>query len=381
MLVAGPEKMKIVDFDLERGQSLWENEVDWNLSESGVHPVDLRGLAEMGLDLAEIETTPLGYIQTNGSPELRRTLAEQYPGASADHIEITNGTSEANFLLAQTLLEPGDVVLSQTPNYLQVAGVARNLGATAESFGLCQEKDWEPDWEEFESGLEKRPSLIYLSHPNNPTGHLLSRESRARIVDGAERVGAWLLVDEVYRGAELDGEISPSFWGASDRVIVVGGLSKAYGLPGARIGWLVAPPEIVERCWALHDYTSIAPGTLGDRIARFAVQPENQTRLFARARSYMLPNRDLFREWVDGMEGLVDYNEPRAGAYAFVRYNAPIQSVALCDALRERRSVLLVAGAWMGMEGFLRIGLGTPRLILAEGLCLVKEELGAVASS
>lgn len=373
--------MRIETFDLERGQSLWEHVVELNLSESGVHPVSLLDLAEMGLDLAEVEAAPLAYVQTNGTPELRRALSELYPGTTPDHFEVTNGTSEANYIVGQTLLEPGDSILFETPNYLQVAGLARNLGARLETFALRQEAGWEPDWESFEEGIEKKPSLIYVSHPNNPTGYCLGSESMARIVEGAESCGAWLLADEVYRGAEHDGRVSPGFWGLYDRTIVTCGLSKAYGMPGARIGWIVGPPEVVERCWACHDYTTIAPGALSDRIALFAVQPEIQARLYERARSYMVPNRELFREWVEEFDGFLEYTEPSAGAYAFVKYNAEMSSIELCEEIRLRQSVLIVPGAWMGMENYLRFGLGTPRENLEEGLRRVGKELRRLAGA
>lgn len=360
--------MSFVTFDLERGQSLWENVVEFNLSESGVHPLSLRELEGFGLDLDEILETPLAYVQTNGTPELRGAIAELYPGSTADGIEVVNGTSEANYLAAGLLMEDGGGLLAEVPNYLQVAGLARNLGVEVATFPLRPDEGWRPDWEAFEKGLADAPRLVYVSHPNNPTGYILDDDEQQRIVAGVERAGAWLLADEVYRGAELNGVESASFWGRSDRVLVTSGLSKAYGLPGARIGWIVTSEAIAGACWARHDYTTIAPGALSDRIARFAVRPEIRTRLFERARSYMVPNRDLFQEWVASQQGRVSYRAPEAGAYAFVSYHLPISSVALCDRLRQVHDVLVVPGTWMGMEGTVRIGLGTPRAVLQAGL-------------
>jgi aspartate/methionine/tyrosine aminotransferase len=372
--------VKIDTFELERGQSLWENRVEINLSESGVHPVTLAELAEMGLDLEELVHSPLVYVQTNGSPELREALSDQYAGTTPDWVEVTNGTAEANYLVAHVLLEPGDCVLCQTPNYLQMAGMARNLGADVHDFPLLQERGWQPDWDAFERGLEKRPRFVYVSHPNNPTGAVLDEEAIERIVRSADAVGAWVIADEVYRGAELDGELSPSFWGRGERVIVNAGLSKAYGIPGVRIGWVVAPPALVDECWKLHDYTTIAPGALSDRIARFAVQPDIQKRLWARARRFMVPNRERFRGWAAERDGL-HYDEPRAGAYAFVRYDLDVGSVELCDRVRLERSVLVVPGAWTGMEHYLRIGLGPPAEVFDEGLRRLGEELREVAAA
>jgi aspartate/methionine/tyrosine aminotransferase len=373
--------MKIEPFDLERGQSLWEHLVDINLSESGVHPVCLADLREMGMDLGELEKTPLAYVQTNGTIELREALAALYPGATVDHIEVTNGTSEANFIASHILLEPGDEVLFQVPNYVQIAGIARNLGATVNTFALRRDRVWHPDWEEFDRRLGDRTRLVYVSHPNNPTGYIFSTADMERIVDAVERVDAYLIADEVYRGAEHAGDISPSFWGMSDRVIVTSGLSKAYGIPGVRIGWIVGPSRFIETCWSLHDYTTIAPGALSDLVARFAVHPENRQRLFARGRAFMVTNQALFRDWAASLDGFLQYCEPPAGAYAFAEYHADLPSVELCDRIRERQSVLLVPGLWMGMEHHLRFGLGGPRAPFEEALRRVKLEIDAIRGS
>mgnify|MGYP001570676113 CR=1 FL=1 len=366
-------------FELERGQSLFENVVDINLSESGVHPVSVRELADMGLDLDSLLDAPLVYIQTNGTPQLREAVAMHYPGASADHIEITNGTAEANFILPDVLLEPGDEVLFQVPNYMQVSGIAQNMGSTVRTFRLRREDGWTPDWDEFERGLTKKTKLVYVSHPNNPTGAVLSDADMRRIVAGVERVGAWLIADQVYLGAEWNGTLSKSFWGMSDRVIVTSGLSKAFGIPGARIGWIVGPPAIVAECWARHDYTTISPGTLSDLVARFAVRPDIRLKLFARGRSFMGTNWNQFKEWANGLGGVLEFAEPRAGAYAFVRYNGIERSRELCDRIRNEHSVLIVPGEWMGLEHHLRFGLGGQKEHFAEGLRRITSTIRGLA--
>ena len=131
-------------------QSTWENVVEMDMSESGVRPVTLRELAGMGLDLEAILNTPLGYSQSNGTIPLRESLAAIYPGATPEQIEVTNGTSEANYLLALTLLRNGDEVAFQVPNYMQYWGLPKSLGAKVSCFSLNIDRDWEPDWDEFD---------------------------------------------------------------------------------------------------------------------------------------------------------------------------------------------------------------------------------------
>ena len=141
--------MRIEKFEMERMQSTWENVVEMDMSESGVRPVSLRELGEMGLDLDSILETPLGYSQSNGTIPLREALSAVYPGATPDHIEATNGTSEANYLLALALIRPGDEVAFEVPNYMQYGGVPQSLGAAVRRFKLEINRDWEVNWEEF----------------------------------------------------------------------------------------------------------------------------------------------------------------------------------------------------------------------------------------
>src|SRR5262249_56669819 len=113
--------------------------------------------------------------------------------------------------------------------------------------------------------------LVYISNPHNPTGSILSEAAMRRIVERCEAVGAYLLADEVYLGAEIECPRTPSFWGMSDRVIVCSGLSKAYGIPGVRIGWIVGPKEVIAECWTQHDYLTICPNKISDAVARVPV--------------------------------------------------------------------------------------------------------------
>src|SRR3954468_2957032 len=126
--------MRIETFERERMQSTWENVVDYDMSESGVRPLTLRELTGMGFDLEAFLDVPLGYSQSNGTIELRERIAALYPGATADNIEVTNGTSEANYILALTEIRMGDILAMQVPNYMQMWGVARSLGGEVRTF-------------------------------------------------------------------------------------------------------------------------------------------------------------------------------------------------------------------------------------------------------
>lgn len=367
--------MSIEQFDMERMQSTWENIVDYDMSESGVRPLTLRELVEMGFELDAFLDVPLGYSQSNGTIELRQRIAAHYPGATVDHIEVTNGTSEANYLIALSQLQPGEVVAMEVPNYMQMPGVARSLGATVRTFRLRQETGWEPDWDEFERAVTPQTRLLYLSNPNNPTGAVLSDDAMRRIAQRCEQTGTWLLADEVYLGAEIDRPRTKSFWGMGERVIVTSGLSKAYGIPGIRIGWLVGPPALAAQCWTQHDYITIGPNKMSDRMARVAVEPANRERCYARTRDILRRNLPVAREWIGTLDGLLSWREPQAGAIALLRYEGDMPSVTLAERVRRNQSTLIVPGAHVGLEGHLRVWLGGRDEFLREGLRRIGQEL------
>jgi len=367
--------LKIEQFEMERMQSTWENVVEMDLSESGVRPVSLRELGQMGLDLDGVLDTPLTYSQSNGTIPLRENLSGIYPGTTPDNFEVTNGTSEANYLLALTLLRDVDEVAFEVPNYMQYWGLPRSLGAKVNRFRLLIDRGWEPDWDEFEQAVNPKTRLVYVSNPNNPTGSVLSRDAMRRIVDRCEKLGAWLIADEVYQGAEIYDERTPSFWGMSDRVIVTSGLSKAYGIPGARIGWIVAPKDLCAETWTQHDYLTIAPNKISDAIARVATLPENREKLYGRTRAILQHNLPIMREWVASFGGFLTFCEPRAGALCLVRYNSAAPSYPIAERIRVNQSVLIVPGSQLGLEGFLRIWLGGKPEFLSEGLRRIGIEL------
>ena len=354
--------MRIEPFAMERLQSTWEHQVAWNVSESGVEPLRLEELALSEDDRQAVMRQALGYTQTNGTIELRELIAAQYPGATAAHVEVTNGGSEANFIALWHLLEAGDEVVMMTPNYMQVAGVARAFGATVKNWPLRPGADgsrWEADVAGLPSLCGARTRVICICNPNNPTGARLSAAELDAICAVAARHGAWVLSDEIYRGAELDAVETATAWGRYERVLVTSGLSKAYGLPGLRIGWIVAPPALAEALWGVHDYTTIAPGALSDRLARIALSPDGRARLLARTQGIVRANYPLVKKWIQARGDMLEHIAPEAGAIVFVRYHHAINSSALVERLRVEQSVLVVPGDHFDMDGHLRIGFGS----------------------
>jgi len=365
--------MRIEQFELERWQSVWENQVELNLAESGVEPFHLRELFADPTELEQLLALPLGYPQTNGSEALRAHIATLYPGASAANVLVTCGCAEANYLVVWALVEPGDEVIFMQPNYMQIAGIARAFGAQVRPLWLREELGWKPDFDELRRLVTPKTRLLAICNPNNPTGAALNTTEREQIAAAAASVGAWILADEVYRGAELVGEMTPSFWGSYARVLVTAGLSKAYGLPGLRVGWIVAPPEWAEKLWGYHDYTSIGPTAVSDYLAALILEPARRTRVLARTRRLLTQNYPIIRDWISRQQGFLSHIPPAAGAIAWVRYQADWNSSEFAEALRRKKSVLVVPGDLFEMDSYLRLGYGGDTGKLRQALARVEE--------
>lgn len=366
--------MQVAPFDLERWQSLHEHAVDINLSESGVHPLRVRELLQTGTPDALL-ALELGYTQTNGTVALRESIAGLYPGAGPDQILVTNGGSEANFITCWHLVEPGDEVVVVQPNYMQVPGVARSFGATVRAVWLSEGPErWELDLAAVRDAVGPRTRLIAVCNPNNPTGSRLRAAEVDELCAIAAEHGCWVLADEIYRDAELDGQRTTSAWGRYERVLVTGGLSKAYGLPGLRIGWVAGGAETIAALWGRRDYTSIAPGAVSDLLARVALA--DRQRLRSRTRRILLENQTRVATWVTGQPGLRQ-TPPEAGGVTLIRYAGSEGSTDLAETLRTEHGVLVVPGAHFGLEGCLRLGIGGVPGPLDDGLARLGRVLSA----
>ena len=361
-------------FDMERMMSKWENVVEYNLSESGVHPTTVRELVDDPAAVEELLTTELNYPQANGIVELREHIAALYPGATPDNVLVTVGCAEANFITLQTLLAPGDEMAMMLPNYMQIWGIAHNYGVQLKSFHLKEERGWAPDLDELDDTVSERTKLIAVCNPNNPTGYILTEAEMDGIVAAADRVGAWLLADEVYSGAErLTDTQTPSFWGRYDKVLAMGSLSKAYGLPGLRIGWVVGPADTVDEIWARHEYTTIGTTMLANRLAAIALSPQVRPRLIQRARDYIRRGFPILDGWLESHEGTFSLVPSRAAAIAFPRYHLDINSTELVERLLHEKSVFIAPGDHFGMDHYLRISFGLPPDYLRAGLDRIHE--------
>lgn len=358
--------MNIRIFDLERIQSLYENTVPINLTESGFHPYTLKELLS-AQQIEMLTETVLGYGQTDGSIPLRRTISDLYPNCNEEHIMVTNGTAEANFIACHTLLEKGDEIVMMVPNYMQIWGIAEEIGCIPKRFHLLEENGWKPDLAELESQMTNKTKMIVLCNPNNPTGYVLLIEEMEAIVAIAKKYDCWIYCDEVYKGANLDGVEKPSFYGMYHKVMVNGGLSKAYALPGLRLGWLVGPKSQIADAWAYSDYTSIASGILSQKIGEIVLKPEMRKKVLSRNITMLNENLKTTIEWAKQYNDLLEFTPPKAGGMVFIKYKFPINSTELSNWLRLEKGVFILAGDVYGMDKHFRIGIGAEKKDLLKG--------------
>jgi len=374
--------MRIDTFRMERMQCTYENEVDYNLSESGVLPLKIEELLSPE-QMKELASWSLKYAPSNGSPELRENIAQWYPGATADHVTVVNGGAEANYMVLWSMLEKTDQAAVMLPNYLQTWGLARAYAGRAEAIWLKERREngrlrWALDLESLERAVSKKTRLIVITNPNNPTGGVLTEAEMDAVVRVARRANAWLLADEIYRGAELQGELTPSFWGRYDKLLITSGLSKAFGLPGLRIGWIVGPPKMIARLCSYHDYLTLTPTYISERLARIALEPARRDQLIERTRTILRRQLPRLEAWIHRHDDIFTYIPPVAGAIAYVRYKLPLSSSALMNRVMKEQSVLIMPGDFFGMGKYLRLGYGYDLDYTLRGLARVDEVLNAL---
>ncbi|MHA2393408.1 MAG: aminotransferase class I/II-fold pyridoxal phosphate-dependent enzyme [Promethearchaeota archaeon] len=332
-------------------------------------------------NINQLLATDINYPHVNGIPELRENIAVLYNGATAENILVTVGAVEANYNATHTILTTGDEIVIMLPNYMQIWGIAKNYHFNLKTFHLREENRWSPDLEELNEVVTKNTKLIAVCNPNNPTGYILTEKEMDAIVEIADNVGAWILADEVYTGAErLRDEETPSFYGRYDKVIAVGSMSKAYGMPGLRIGWAVAPVDTIEGIWARHEYTTISTTMLSNKLAAIALSPEVRSRIIKRTRNYIRNGYPILEKWMNSHENTFTVVPPQAAAIAFVRYHLDINSTEFAERLRKEKSVFLVPGDHFGMDQFFRISYGLPQDYLAPALDRIHELLMEIKS-
>ncbi|MGA3406185.1 MAG: aminotransferase class I/II-fold pyridoxal phosphate-dependent enzyme [Candidatus Bathyarchaeia archaeon] len=362
--------MRVPDFELERWKFTRQYFCKYDLTETGVDPLSMRDL--LGSEVLDLK---LDYVTTNGDEKLRKNIAALYKNVDKDQILETNGISEANFIATNLVINSGDEVVVEVPAFMQTAGVVEANGARIHWFHLREDEKYVPNLESLNELVTKKTKAIVLSHPNNPTGSVLDEKTVKGICEIAYDVGAWILVDEVYRGIEFEGEFSPSFVDYYDKAVIGSSTSKVWGLAGLRVGWMIGPKEIVDKGAAYREYTSLSGNPISEYLANIALSEPMKSKLIQRGRRLAKDGCETFSKWMDIHRDLFSWVKPRMGVIALVKHNLIKSSHELADELFKEKSVAVVPGEVFNLDKFLRICYGLPVPKLKEALGLTDDYL------
>jgi len=333
-------------------------EVDYDIGESGMKFLNF---SELGVELKDL---PIRYGYHKGSPELRQLIAEQYDGLSAENMIVTTGASEANFAIIASLVGSRDNVVVEHPNFPSLYEVPLSLEREVTFFNLTFDEKFKPNLTRLAQLLKKETRLVVLSHPNNPTGSTLSERQLREVVELVESRNAYLLMDETYRQLTF-GKVLPAAACLSSRAISVTGMSKAYGLPGIRIGWAVADKPIVEALVAVREQLTICNSAIGEVIASAVLRIGS--RILQRMRSELAANYEVLREWMMNQAQL-EWVEPEGGVVCLPRMKGNLSTLELCRLLVKKYRTFTVPGYVFGMDQYLRLGFGGEEEELRQGL-------------
>lgn len=286
----------------------------------------------------------LGYIPVTGTPELRAAIAASYERIESDDVLCFAGAQEGIYAAMHALLEPGDEAVVVVPGYQSSESLPAALG-TVRAVSLEERHGWRLDLDAVERQLRSTTRLVSVNFPNNPTGAVPDRATFLALVNLCRARGIYLFSDEVYRGIELDpARRLPQAADLYERAISLNVVSKAYGLPGLRVGWIACRDRaLLERMTHIKHYLSICNAAPSEVLAMVAI--EARERIFERNRAIVARNLELLDAFFARHADRFDWYRPDGGCVAFPRYKGPESVDVLCQHLLEREGVLLLPGS------------------------------------
>ncbi|KRL05809.1 transaminase [Liquorilactobacillus oeni DSM 19972] len=369
--------IEIAKFGVEEWLNTWEKKARYDISQSSIAALTLKELAvltdtNITVFLEKHAHKALDYGWIEGSPNFKSLVAKLYQKISADNVLQTNGATGANFLAMYALLNPGDHVVTMFPTYQQLYDIPRSFGVQVDFVYLEENSDWQLEVDKLAAAVTPATKMICLNNANNPTGTLLSQEKLTRIAAIARKVGAYVLVDEVYAPL-LAGEEFVSIADVYENGIATNSLSKTYSLPGLRIGWIASRnSEVIELMRKYRDYTLISSGVLDNELAELALT--NKEKIIQRNQKIVSENLETVKKWVV-KEPRVDLVLPHYVSTSFIKLIIPEDDYSFCVSLLKNTGVLLVPGTVFGIPQHARLGYCCDKEILKKGLALLSQYL------
>lgn len=371
--------MEIKTFEVEEWMNKYEDDATYNIAETCVESLKVRELLDIAsVDKDEffqkISETKLTYGAIPGSVGLREEITKLYhKKKTIDNIIVTNGGIGANFLALFSLVGPGDEVVALYPTYQQLYSLPEALGAKVRRLRLEPEDGYMPDTNKLRTLVKSNTRAIVINTPNNPTGACFGEAVMKEIAAIADRVGAWVVCDEVYRGLEHDGSYTvPSIADIYEKGVSTSSMSKVYSLAGLRLGWIAADEAFIKECFKHRDYNIISCGMLDDALALTALK--NKEKILERNLKIIRENKKILTDWVESTDGL-SFVPPKAGTTALIKYDFDMESEEFCRKMFEYNGAFVVPGSCFEFENHFRIGYAPKKEVLNEGLAAVSSFL------
>jgi aspartate/methionine/tyrosine aminotransferase len=348
----------------------YQYEVEYDIGESGVKFLDFGSLK---IDLGNL---PLRYGHHRGKPELRELISPDYEGFGPNQIAVTTGASEANFAVIASLVGQNDHLIVEHPNYPSLYEVPRSLNRRLALLNLTFEEKFKPNLKKLESLITPHTKLVSLTHPNNPTGSIITKKMLCEIVEMVEAHGAYLLVDETYRELSFSRPPPPAAT-LSSQAISITTMSKAYGLPGIRLGWVAANKHIIESVRAVREQLTICNSAISEEIALAVLRRKQE--FLGNAKKRIHSNFRIVHEWMKRQECL-EWIPPEGGVVGFPRFKMNISANDFCRLLVEKYKTFVVPGKCFEMSRHFRLGFGGEAKELRSGLICAAKTLGEIAA-
>jgi capreomycidine synthase len=352
---------------LERWMREFYFEAEIDIGSSSVQSYSLTELRRLcAVTDADLDAIVFDDSRTQGGDRLRNAIAVYTGLEDPAQVLVTHGSSEAIFFAMHALLAAGDEVIALDPIYPQLYAIADHLGCRMKRWQMPLERAFVPDFSSLERLISGSTRMVVVNFPHNPCGVSLNPAQQAELIRIVSRSGAYLLWDGAFSQLELQSNPLPIPNLSYERAVTLGTLSKAYGLPGVRVGWLLASPGVIETCLHLRDYLTLHLSPLIELLAQRAI--ENAPALLRPRLEQARTNLRHARAWALGHEDLVQWIEPMGGVSAFPLLRGVADEEALCRRLAQQFKVLLVPGRCFGHPGHVRLGFGGASARFTEGI-------------
>ena len=329
-----------------------------DISSSGVEPYTLAELLPLiKTDPAELSAISFRDSRSAGANHLRRLIADRYRIEDASRVIVTNGSTEAQFLVLMSALSAGDEVVVLVPAYHSLIEIVRAKGCRLVPWRLRSTNGFRPALDELEQLVTRNTKMLIVNFPHNPTGVTVTFEEQQQMLAIVGRYECILFWDGVFEDLVFEGDKLPPIASIYGKGISFGSVSKSLGLPGLRVGWGLLPSyEYVKAAVTVRDYTTLALSPLVEFIAERVLQHVDS--VMAPRLGTAATNRSYFLQWMSEHKCIISCDHLGGGVIGFPRLIGVDNTERFCDRLMRERRVLVVPGECFGMPGFVRLGFG-----------------------